>query len=44
MLEENEKRVLELYMAIKEVEDSGRYEDFDPLEHLSQLKTTRKHE
>ena len=38
MLEENEKRVLELSAAIREGEGSGRYEDFDPVCHLKELK------
>ena len=38
MLEENEKRVLELSVAIREGEESGRYEDFDPAKHLKELK------
>ena len=42
MLEENEKRILELSSAIKEGEDSGRYEDFNPQEHLKQLKAARR--
>ena len=38
MLEENEKRVLELSAAIREGEESGRYDDFDPVKHLKELK------
>lgn len=38
MLEENEKRILELSAAIREGEESGRYEDFDPVKHLKELK------
>ena len=38
MLEENEKRVSELSAAIREGEESGRYEDFDPVSHLKELK------
>ena len=38
MLEENEKRVHELSVAIREGEESGRYEDFDPAKHLKELK------
>ena len=34
LLEENEKRVRELSAAIQEGEDSGRYENFDPVKHL----------
>ena len=40
MLEENEKRVLELSAAIREGEESGRYEGFDPVKHLKELKTS----
>ena len=42
MLEENEKRVLELSTAIKEGEESGNFEDFNPQEHLKQLKAARR--
>ncbi len=38
MLEENEKRVLELSAAIREGEESGRYDDFVPVKHLKELK------
>ena len=41
MLEENEKRVLELSTAIFEGEESGRYDDFDPVKHLKELKSSR---
>ena len=41
MLEENEKRVLELSAAIREGEESGRCDDFDPVKHLKELKSSR---
>ena len=41
MLEENEKRVLELSAAIFEGEESGRCDDFDPVKHLKKLKAAR---
>ena len=41
MLEENEKRVLELSAAIFEGEESGRCDDFDPVKHLKELKAAR---
>ena len=40
MLEENEKRVLELSAAIRKGEESGQYEDFDPEKHLKDLKAS----
>lgn len=42
MLEENEKKFQELCSAIKEGEDSGIYENFNPHDHLKQLKSTTK--
>lgn len=41
MLEENEKRLQELSAAIRDGEESGRYEDFDPEKHLNELKARR---
>ena len=41
MLEENEKRILELSAAIREGEESGRYDDFDPEKHLKELKAAQ---
>lgn len=41
ILEENEKKVMELSTAIKAGEDSGVYENFDPVEHLKVLKAAR---
>lgn len=41
MLEENEKKVMELSAAIKAGEDSGVYENFDPAKHLKALKAAR---
>lgn len=42
MLEENERKVLELRDAIEEGENSGRYEGFDAESHLKSLKAARK--
>lgn len=39
MLEENEKRVMELSAAIREGEESGRYDNFNPIKHLKELKS-----
>lgn len=41
MLEENERKVMELTSAIKEGEESGICDNFDPKEHLKALKATR---
>jgi hypothetical protein len=38
MLEAEEIRIKELSAAIKEGEESGRYDNFNPQEHLKQLK------
>jgi len=42
MLEENEKRIMELKSAIEEGEKSGIAEDFNPEKHLQSLKAQRK--
>lgn len=42
MLEENERKVMELRAAIEEGENSGRYEGFDAETHLKSLKATRR--
>lgn len=39
MLEENERRIMELKSAIEEGERSGIAEDFDPKKHLQSLKS-----
>ena len=41
MLEENEKKLMELSSAIMEGENSGVCENFDPVEHLKALKVAR---
>lgn len=41
MLEESEKKVMELSAAIKAGEDSGVCENFDPVKHLETLKAAR---
>jgi len=41
MLEENERRVMELKSAIEEGERSGVAVDFDPESHLQSLKARR---
>jgi antitoxin ParD1/3/4 len=38
MLEAEEIRIKELSASIKEGEESGRYDNFDPQEHLKRLK------
>lgn len=38
MLEAEEIRIKELFAAIREGEESGRYDNFDPQEHLKQIK------
>ncbi len=40
LLEENERKILELKQAIDEGENSGYYENFDPEAHLKLLKET----
>lgn len=40
LLEENEKQIAILKSAIIEGIESGRCEDFDPTEHLKQLKAS----
>jgi len=42
MLEENERKYLELKSAIEEGENSGRDDDFDPEAHLTALKASRR--
>ncbi|MCQ2134401.1 MAG: type II toxin-antitoxin system ParD family antitoxin [Bacteroidales bacterium] len=42
MLEENERKYLELKSAIEEGENSGRDDDFDPEVHLTALKASRR--
>ena len=42
MLEENEKRIMELKSAIEEGEKGGIAEDFNPEKHLQSLKAQRK--
>jgi len=41
MLEENERRIMELKSAIDEGERSGIAEDFNPDKHLESLKARR---
>ena len=41
LLEENERKIMELKSAIEEGENSGRYEDFDPEAHLKSLKASK---
>jgi len=41
MLEENERRIMELKSAIEEGERSGIAEDFNPEKHLQSLKSRR---
>lgn len=41
LLEENERKILELKQAIDEGENSGNYENFDPEAHLKFLKETQ---
>jgi antitoxin ParD1/3/4 len=41
MLEAEEIRIKELSAAIREGEESGRYDNFDPQEHLKQIKEKR---
>lgn len=41
MLEENERRMMELKSAIEEGERSGIAEDFNPEKHLQSLKARR---
>ena len=41
MLEENEKKLMELSSAIMAGENSGASENFDPVEHLKALKVAR---
>jgi len=41
MLEENERRIMELKYAIEEGERSGIAEDFNPKKHLQSLKSRR---
>lgn len=42
MLEENERKLLELKAAIEDGENSGRYEGFDAEAHLKSLKAAHK--
>lgn len=42
MLEENERKILELKNAIEEGESSGRYEDFNADSFLESLKASHK--
>lgn len=41
LLEENERKIAELKIAIAEGEASGKCDDFDPTENLKRLKATR---
>lgn len=42
LLEENERKVMELKAAIEEGENSGRCEEFDAESHLKSLKAARR--
>ena len=42
LLEENENRLYNLKNAIQEEMESGIVADFDPVEHLKYLKSTKK--
>ena len=41
LLEENERKIAQLRVAIQKGIDSGICENFDPEEHLKQLKASR---
>ena len=41
MLEENERKIQELKSAIEEGDTSGRFEDFNPEDHLKSLKSSK---
>lgn len=42
MLEENERKIMELRSAIEEGEASGRCEEFDAAAHLEQIKASKQ--